>query len=62
MVGSSPYQQGSLERENFGSATRGSPSGLHYEVPVAQAVLGTSNIKYMPHTFVKGLTLAGLVA
>ena len=86
MVGSSSYQQESLESTILAvvHATRKLPHhfqeytvivitqpplratlrGTAYTERVAKwgIVLGASDVKYTPHTYVKGLVLAGLVA
>ena len=86
MVGSSSYQQESLERtiSTVVHATRKLPHhfqeyiviviiqpslratlrGTNYVERVTKwgTVLGASDVKYMPRTYVKGLVLAGLVA
>ena len=86
MVGSSSYQQESLERTIFVvvQVTRKLPHYFqeHTAVVITQlplrstlrsidyvgriakrgVVLEASDVKYMPHAFVKGLVLVGLVA
>ena len=86
MVGSSSYQQESLEKTILAvvQATRKLPHYFqeHTVVVITQLplrstlrstdyaeriakwsrVLGASNVKYTPRTYVKGLVLAGLVA
>ena len=86
MVGSSSYQQESLERtilvvmhatrklpHHFQEYTvivitqlplRATLGGTDYAERDAKwgTVLGAPDIKYMPHTYVKGLILAGLIA